>query len=70
MAKVEQEYEGSADNINVKSNKKYQRISMSVPISSTINIKVSRNKKYRLFVGLSKPYKKDESDKPSAKEEG
>lgn len=61
MAKVEQEYEGSADNVNVKSNKKYQRISMSVPRTSNVNIKVSRNKKYRLFVEL---------DKPSAKEEG
>lgn len=61
MAKVEQEYEGAAGDVNVKSNKKYQRISMSVPRTSNVNIKVSRNKKYRLFVEL---------DKPSAKEEG
>lgn len=70
MAKTDQEYEGPADNVNVKSNKKRQNIYMSLPRISNVNIKVERNKKYRLFVELEKPYKKDEKNKTSEKEEG
>lgn len=70
MAKIEQEYEGSADNVTVKSNKKRKNISMSLPRISNVNIEIERNKKYRLFVELEKSHKKAESNKTSEKEEG